>query len=145
MLIKELNNLAGYGFSRDCLFETGKDHDIMRFYIYNDGLEEPVFHVIIDGEYRDICICLFEPRYYQYNKSKNIGLLNLHQLDKFLRQPNERHPEKSNWQEMVDWWSGNYTESKYTQGILQPNYKKLDANPIKRRSLARMIKAKFYA
>ena len=147
MSLIEFKNLYGYQFPIHDLFERYQYHDTEKFYIYDDGLDLPVFHIIPDDEYIDICICLFEPRYYQYNHKVYKYAIDTKELDKFLRHSNDKYCNKTNWEWLVDRYQSTYSDKSLKKYNIkeQPNYTRLDNNPIKRRSLARWLKAKWYA
>ena len=133
------------------------DHATYYFYTYDDGLTIPVFHVVPMQEDKDIAVCLFEPRYYQYTSDKDLRYNSLEPniFDKVLRQMNKDY-NKTNWEVLVDKWklghidnNGQYTydefEKIYGTSYSQPDYTKIDDNPIVKRSFKRMLIAKILA
>ena len=148
MIIKEFKDLYGYKFPKFYITEMWKYHDTHRFYIYDDGLNVPVFHILPDDNYVDICVCLFEPRYYQYDHERYLYNMPAEELNEFLKQPCEKayKGKYTNWEALVKCWEENYDyDPKYDKITKQPDYTTIENNPIKRRSLTRWLKAKWYA
>lgn len=134
------------------------DHPTFFFYIYDDGLNIPIFHVVPHQDYKDIGVCLFEPRYYQYTANKDLqySSFDIVALNNVLKEPNERNPEKTNWEILVHDWiychiidsktmSKEKFKKKYPDIINQPDYTKLDDNPIMKRGFIRAFIAKWNA
>lgn len=149
--IKDIRCIWRYDFVRQKIAEYWLfDYDIFRFYIYDDGIETPVFHLVPMQTYNDICICLFEPRLYQYRRETDVltPFIHLDELDKVLREQNKEKPDMSNWETLVYWWKMNNSNVDYPDEydtMKQPDYTKLKDNPPKRRSFSEMLVAKWYA
>ena len=137
----------GYGFvCREVIKEFELDGDYFRLYTYDDRLSIPIFHVIPVQNYKDIAVCLFEPRFYQYTSDKHIYdnfLVDL--FDQFLRRSNIEHPERTNWEQLIEYWKFDHDLDPKYQNIAQPDYTKLEDNKIMRRSLKRALIAKWNA
>lgn len=144
-----------YQFAKRPVFTNDLgDHPTFEFYTYDDGLDIPVFHVIPTQTDKDIAVCLFEPRFYQYTRNTNI--YNHFLLDKFdeaLREP--YNSNMSNWEMLVKHWMNDHCgfgKSKLKDKIssqynihLQPDYTKLEEYPILKRGFKRAFIAKWNA
>lgn len=147
--IKEFNNAKHSEFVKrelDVKEFVDLDGDYYRAFTYGDELELPVFHLVDVNINDDICICLFEPRYYQYthNTCTYMRLL-VDELDKFLREPNIRFTNMTNWEALVDKWKVDHSLPDRYKNAKQPDYRKLEDSKIIRRSFARMLAAKWNA
>lgn len=140
-------SLRRYGFLMNPILELDLDGDYFTLYVYEDGFDLPVFHVVPLQNYQDICVCFFEPRYFQYTHSRYLyDTFVLELFDEALRQPYKDHPEYTVWEYMVlEWEFGHEKLPKKYHNMKQPDYTKLEDKPMIRRSFAHMLKAKWYA
>ena len=130
-----------------CYFDM--DAEYYEFYIYADNLNVPVFHVWPLNWKEDIAVCLFEPRIYQYTHDKEVEHFLPDVLDEFLRQQNDipRYKGLTNWEALVSSWKNEHPDIriKYDEAYKQPDYTKIEENPIKKRSFMEMLVAKWNA
>lgn len=148
--IKELrNSWPSTGFVTREICELNLDGDFFRVYTYGDSLELPVFHVLDMNTKTDTCVCIFEPRFYQYtHNADNDSPFLVDLFDKAMREKNTRlpHLNLTNWELIVDEWSFDHSSvaNKY-KGLTQPDYTKLEDNKMIKRSFAQMLIAKWNA
>ena len=146
MIIKELLNSWDYRFQKIEVLETVIQDDIFRLYIYSDTLNIPVFHVIPSQTYRDICICLFEPKFYQYtNDTYTQDCFDLKTFNDILSEQDKKHSNRTYWESLVYYWKWDHILDDKYKNLTQPDYTKLEKNKIIKRSLARTIIAKWNA
>ena len=110
-----------------------------KFYIYNDYKKVPTFHIIPSNECMDFCICMESASYYQAS-----GIVYKYfapeEIDRFLREYYGNG--QTNWERMID--IAKYCYKNY-KGNPQPDYSKLNENPIARRGFIDAIKSKWNA
>lgn len=146
-IITRIFKLHRYGFTRQEVCEMNLDGDIYRVYTYEDGFDDyPVFHVIPVQTYEDICVCLFEPRYYQWNQCKY--RFNPFRLDLFneeLKKQNKLSPNLTNWETILMLWKWDHKVPEKYKNITQPDYTKLDDTMDIKRSLKQALISKWNA
>lgn len=101
-------------------------------YVYSNEGTIPHFHIIPKNGKSEICICIFEPFYFNHNSSQLE--LNYNQrkiLEKWINKKSKLLPEVNNWRLISIFWKvGNYDE--YIIGSkCQPNYTYIKRKDVK--------------
>ena len=96
-------------------------------YVYSNEGTIPHFHIIPKNGKSEICICIFEPFYFNHG-SKQLRLNSKQRkiLDDWLEQQSTIAPEVTNWRLIcISWETGN--GNKYIpKNPVKPNYRNME-------------------